>query len=95
MTEDPDNDDFGVVVTASAIRDLERLPEKIATAVAEFVTSVLPTQPWRLSKPLRRELEGWRTARRGDYRVVFRIDTSEHQLVVGRVEHRSTAYRPR
>jgi len=37
------------------------------------------------------ELEGFRGARRGEYRVVIRID--EEQRVV-RVDHRSDIYRP-
>jgi len=50
-----------------------------------------PLDPWRVSKPLHDELEGFRRARRGEYRVVLRID--EEQRVV-RVDHRSDIYRP-
>ncbi len=84
-----------VVVTAAAQRALRRLPEKAATAMVEFITGTLPTNPHRLSKPLRYELEGWRTARRGDYRVTFTIDENLRLLVVGRIEHRGTVYRSR
>ncbi|WP_396922688.1 type II toxin-antitoxin system RelE/ParE family toxin [Mycolicibacterium sp.] len=47
-----------------------------------------------MSKPLRHELEGWRVARRGDYRVTFRILDDDHALLIGRVEHRAHIYRP-
>ncbi|MDN5798332.1 MAG: type II toxin-antitoxin system RelE/ParE family toxin [Intrasporangium sp.] len=86
---------WSVVVTAGATRSLRRLPEKNATAIVEFITGVLPTNPLRLSKPLRYELEGWRIARRGDYRVTLRIDEAEHVIIVGRIEHRRDVYRPR
>lgn len=82
-----------VRLSPSASRAIDRLPHKVAAAVAEFITATLPENPHRLSKPLRFELAGWRVARRGDYRVTFRLNEDEHLLYVGRVEHRSHAYR--
>ena len=41
------------------------------------------------------ELLGLRTARRGDYRVLFTLDVEEHILYVNRIEHRSDIYKPR
>jgi len=46
-----------------------------------------------MSKPLRFELEGWRVARRGRYRVTFRALADDHVLYIGRIEHRAHAYR--
>src|SRR4051812_14911990 len=43
----------------------------------------------RLSKPLRYELSGWYVARRGDYRVTFRILDDDQVLLIGRIEHRA------
>lgn len=82
-----------VAFSPSANRALQRLPHKVATAVAEFVVATLPTAPYRLSKPLRYEFEGWRVARRGDYRVTFRIDDDAGLLYIGRIEHRAHVYR--
>ena len=65
----------------------------MAAAIAEFITATLPSNPERLSKPLRFELEGWRVARRGDYRVTFRLIEDDGVLSVGRIEHRAHAYR--
>jgi mRNA interferase RelE/StbE len=83
-----------VRLTPSAVRALDRLPHKVAAAIAEFTTGTLPTDPYRMSKPLRHELAGWRVARRGDYRVTFRILDDDHTLLIGRVEHRAHIYRP-
>ena len=47
------------------------------------------------SRPLTNELLGMRTARRGDYRVLFTLDVEEHILYVHRIEHRSSVYKPR
>jgi mRNA-degrading endonuclease RelE of RelBE toxin-antitoxin system len=83
------------VVAAGAARAIERLPLKVAAAVVEFITGTLPTNPRRLSKPLRYELEGWHLARRGDYRVTFQILEDDRALLIGRIEHRADVYRPR
>jgi mRNA interferase RelE/StbE len=40
------------------------------------------------------ELEGFRGARRGEYRVVLRIDEEQRIVRVVRVDHRSDIYRP-
>ncbi|QUC01786.1 type II toxin-antitoxin system RelE/ParE family toxin [Cellulosimicrobium cellulans] len=77
----------------AAERSLLRLPHKIAAAVVEFVTTTLPTNPERMSKPLRYELEGLRSARRGDYRVLFELDHDTGVLLVVRIAHRADAYR--
>ena len=98
MTEEPTaagDVAWEVIIPASAVRAIERLPPKVADAVVEFITATLPTNPRRLGKPLRYELEGWHTARRGDYRVTYRIVDEARRIVVGRVGHRSTVYRPR
>jgi mRNA interferase RelE/StbE len=84
-----------VELSPTAVRALDRLPHKIAAAIAEFVTATFPTDPCRLSKPLRFELSGWRVARRGDYRVTFRILEDDRALLIGRVEHRAHVYRPK
>jgi mRNA interferase RelE/StbE len=84
-----------VEVTSPALKGFRRLPEKAAAAIVEFVTGVLADNPYRLSKPLTNELLGLRTARRGDYRVLFTLDVEEHILYVHRIEHRSDVYKPR
>jgi mRNA interferase RelE/StbE len=75
-------------------RDLHRLPPRITAAVVEFVTAVLPESPLRMSKTLRGELEGLRSARRGDYRIIVEIDESAHVILLLRVAHRAHVYRP-
>lgn len=91
MTADPAP--WRVEIARSAIRSLDRLPPRIAGAVAEFVTRTLPENSERMSKPLRYELEGLRSARRGDYRVLFALDADARVLLVVRIAHRADAYR--
>jgi len=35
------------------------------------------------------------SARRGDYRVIYRINADQHQIEIVAIEHRADAYRPR
>ena len=91
------NDDtpYRVEVAGSARRDVRRLPQKVAAAVTEFITGPLADNQHRLSKPLRQELASYRAARRGDYRVLFRIDDNAHAIVIVAVNHRAHIYRRR
>lgn len=84
---------WSVQLSPSAVRALDRLPHKVAAAIAEFITATLPTDPYRMSKPLRFEFDGWRVARRGDYRVTFRALEEDRMLYIGRIEHRAHVYR--
>jgi len=85
---------YRLQVSASARRQLHRLPDRVAVAIVEFITTVLAENPARLSKPLIGELEGLRSARRGDYRVLLWIDEDASTVVIVRVAHRADVYRP-
>ncbi len=86
--------DFELRVSSAARRHLERLPTKVAVAVVEFLTVVLPENPMRLSKPLTGELTGLRSARRGDYRLLIEVDEDARPILVVRIGHRSDVHRP-
>jgi len=65
----------------------------VAAAVGEFVNGALLDNPHRVGKPLTRELVGYHSARRGAYRVVYRIDENTRVVHVVRVDHRGDIYR--
>lgn len=89
MTERPDG--YRVKITARAARDLDRPPEKIATACVEFIFGPLAANPQRLGKPLTGPLAGQHCARRGTYRVVYRIRDQTIEIV--HIGHRATSYK--
>ncbi|MDO5629306.1 MAG: type II toxin-antitoxin system RelE/ParE family toxin [Mobilicoccus sp.] len=84
------DDDYEIAWTRTAKRVLQRLPEKVAAAAVEFIYGSLADNPQRVGKALRFDLEGLHSARRGDYRIIYRID--EHVTIVA-IEHRADAYR--
>lgn len=91
MTSPP----FDIAWTPTAQRDLSRLPEKVATAVVEFVYGSLAATPLVVGGELHFELEGHRSARRGDFRVIYRVDTDERRVDIVAISHRSDVYRRR
>ncbi len=87
--------DFELRVTGPAERQLNRLPEGTAAAIVEFMLGALVDNPHRLGGLLQRELAGMRSARRGVYRIIYEIDEAERVVIVFRIDHRATVYRPR
>lgn len=82
---------FEIQFQPGARRDLARLPEKVAVAVVEFIFGPLAENLHRVGKPLRFDLEGLHSARRGSYRVIYRI---EARVSIIAIDHRSDIYRP-
>jgi len=68
------------------------LPLPVAAAVAEFITGALLDSPHVVGKPLVRELAGYHSARRGAYRVIYRIDERTQTVHVVRIDHRADVY---
>jgi mRNA interferase RelE/StbE len=84
---------YEVRFTASAKRDLHRIPPRILPAIVEFAYGELAREPRRVGKPLQRELAGTFSARRGPYRLLYRIDDEAGRVYVLRVDHRADVYR--
>ena len=82
-----------VVLSAAAKRAIERdLPEPVAVAVVDFLFGPLTADPYRVGKPLRFDLEGYWSARRGQYRVIYSIHDDQVLVRVVRISHRADAY---
>lgn len=91
MTTD---ESYELVLTPPAVRAVQQqLPEAVAAAVIEFLTGAILENPQRVGKPLRGDLAGIYSARRGTYRVLYRINESLHEVVVLRIDHRRDVYR--
>lgn len=72
----------------------QRLPESVAAAVLEFCETALTVNPHRVGKPLFGPLAGCHGARRGTYRIVYRIDETTRTVHLVDIDHRADVYRP-
>lgn len=85
---------FELVISPTARRQLtERLPESVAFAAYDFIVGPLLENPHRVGKQLHPPLDDRHSARRGTYRVIYRIDDARCRVTVVGAVHRSDAYR--
>lgn len=85
---------YTLLITPTARRQLaEHLPEVVAFAAHEFVVGPLLDNPHRIGKRLRPPLDDRHVARRGTYRVIYRIDDQRRTVTVVDVAHRRDVYR--
>lgn len=85
---------YELVIAPTARRQLtEQLPESVAFAAYEFIVGPLLDNPHRVGKRLRAPLNDRHSARRGTYRVLYRIDDEFRRVTVVGVFSRADAYR--
>jgi mRNA interferase RelE/StbE len=85
---------YRIELTAAAKRALtDLLPEAVAVACWEFIRGPLAENPQRVGKPLRAQLEGRYSARRGQFRVIYQIFDERVVVRVIHIAHRCDAYR--
>ena len=65
----------------------------MAGAAYEFVVGPLVDNPHRVGKQLQPPLADRFSARRGTYRVIYRIDDEQRTVTVLTILHRGDAYR--
>jgi mRNA interferase RelE/StbE len=82
------------VLTATALR-LQVIRPRVAEPLVAFVFGSLAEDPKRRGKPLRGELIGRWAARRGDYRIVYRLDDDTKVMYVLKIARRADVYRMR
>lgn len=85
---------YEVRFTRAARRALtDELPEAVAAAAFEFIVGPLAEDPRRVGKQLREPLWPLYSARRGEYRVIYRIVEAQIVVEIVAVTHRRDAYR--
>lgn len=94
MGRQRDGERCELIIAPTARRQLaENLPESVAFAAYDFIVGPLLESPHRVGKRLRPPLDDRHSARRGTYRVIYRIDDDQWRVTVVGVVHRSDAYR--
>jgi len=86
---------YDLVIKAQARRVLEHtLAPAVAFAAWEFIAGALRENPHRVGKPLVAPFQGDWSARRGHYRIRYRIDDDKHRVTVIDIADRSDIYYP-
>jgi mRNA interferase RelE/StbE len=94
-TEQPAADEpYTVQLSRTTRRNLqENLPLEVALAAMETITGAIAANPHRVGKPLEEPSDGYHSARRGTYRVIYRINEAKHSVEIHSIRHRRDAYR--
>jgi mRNA-degrading endonuclease RelE of RelBE toxin-antitoxin system len=93
VSQEFEEDAYELRTTSTGRRALsETLPGAVAVAAYEFITGPLLTDPYRIGKRLPPSMDDRFSARRGTYRVIYRIDDKARVVTVV-VAHRRDVYR--
>ena len=94
VSREPAEESYELRATSTVRRALsENLPEAVAAAAYEFITGPLLLDPHRIGKRLLPPMDDRFSARRGTYRVIYRIDDKARVVTVVDIAHRRDVYR--
>lgn len=85
---------YTILFSGQARRNLhENLSLDVAAAAMETIDGPLATRPHRVGKPLDEPFDGYHSARRGTYRIIYRINEGKHTVEIHSTRHRRDSYR--
>ncbi|MBQ1050885.1 type II toxin-antitoxin system RelE/ParE family toxin [Micromonospora sp. C51] len=85
---------YTVMFSRQARRNLhEDLPLEVAVAATETIQHAIAVNPYRAGKPLDEPFDGFHSARRGTYRVIYRINEAKRVVEIHSIRHRRDAHR--
>jgi mRNA interferase RelE/StbE len=85
---------YSVALSGQARRNIrENLPLEVAMAAMETIEGSIAANPYRADKPLDEPCDGFYSARRGTYRIIYRIDEAKRHVEIHSIRHRRDAYR--
>jgi mRNA interferase RelE/StbE len=90
-----EHDPYAVALSGRARRNVhENLPLDVAAAAMETIEGSIAVNPYRAGKPLDEPFDGYYSARRGTYRIIYRINEAKHLVEIHSIRHRRDLYRP-
>jgi mRNA interferase RelE/StbE len=85
---------YTVLLSRQARHNLsENLPLDVAIAATETIQHSIAANPFRVGKPLDEPFDGFYSARRGTYRIIYRIDEAKRVVEIHSIRHRRDTYR--
>lgn len=73
-------------------KDIPALPASAKVMIKKSIEERLTIDPVGFGKPLRYNLKGCRRLRVSDYRVVYRIESPTHKVIILAIKHRKDIY---
>jgi mRNA interferase RelE/StbE len=73
-------------------KDIPALLASAKVMIKKAIEERLTIDPIGFGKPLRYSLKGCRRLRVSDYRVVYRIEPSNHKIIILAIKHRKDIY---
>jgi len=70
--------------------DLPGIPENIRRRIRRAIEERLLKEPVKFGDYLKRDLQGYRKLRVGDYRVIYKID--QENIIILKIGHRKEVY---
>ncbi|BCB83076.1 type II toxin-antitoxin system RelE family toxin [Phytohabitans suffuscus] len=85
---------YTVMFSRQARRNLhEDLPLEVAIAATETIQHAIAVNPYRVGKALDEPFDGFHSARRGTYRIIYRINEAKRVVEIHSIRHRRDSYR--
>jgi mRNA interferase RelE/StbE len=85
---------YTILFSRQSRRNLhEDLPLEVAIAATETIQHAIAVNPYRAGKPLNEPFDGYHSARRGTYRIIYRINQAKRVVEIHSIRHRRDAYR--
>ena len=85
---------YDIVYLAAIVEQhIPALPKKSQLQIRRAIEERLMVDPVAFGKPLQYSLAGHRRLRVGDYRIVYRIQPDEKQVLIVAIQHRKDVYR--
>ena len=82
--------DYTVHYHPEISKDISSFPQNIKSRIKKAIEQRLARDPIKFGEPLRRSLKGYRKMRVGDYRIIYRIESSE--IIVLKIGLRKEVY---
>jgi len=84
---------FKVVYIDTVVKkDIPKLGKREKLVIKKAIETRLTQDPVGFGKPLRYSLSGHRRLRVGSYRIIYRIDIDQYQVVISAIKHRKDVY---
>lgn len=72
--------------------DYPSLSTSAKDLIKRAIEERLTVDPLKFGKPLRYSLKGLRSLRVSNYRIIYEIDTENHEVIISAIDHRKDVY---